>query len=134
MEENRKIILFGGIAFLFLMGCINLAAIISNPWEELQNLATGSVLGLVGSIVLFWYIAHTCDPVALRLKDSQANSSMGCWLPIIAIGGLIAERLLSTYFASPILDVFVGCILSVATLTLFFLACLAWWYRPRKDF
>ncbi len=133
MEENRKIIIVGGVVFMLLMGFITLAAIALNPWDKLRSLGIGAVIGVGVAILLGWFILRMWDPVNLRLKDSQPNNtSVGCWLPIVAIGSVVAGRFLSSYFASSLMDLFAGCFLSAAALTLLFLACLAWWYRPRN--
>jgi arginine exporter protein ArgO len=132
MEDNRKIIIVGGVVFMFLMGFVALAAIALNPWDKLRSFGVGVVTGAGVAILMSWYILRVWDPVNLRLKVSQTNNNnVGCWLPIVAIGSVILGRLLSSYFAISLMDLFVGCILSAATLTLSFLACLAWWYRPR---
>jgi uncharacterized membrane protein YfcA len=135
MEENRKLLIISGIGLAFLMGMIALLIIAGNPWQELRSLAIGSVLGIGVGIVLFWYILQVWDPATLQRKGNQTNNSNdspGCWLPVITIGGVIAGRLLSSYFATDLVNVLVGCFLSAITLVLFVSACLAWLYRPRN--
>jgi FtsH-binding integral membrane protein len=133
MEENRKIIVINGLVFTFLMMCITLAVVASNPWDKLRGFGVGAVIGVGAAILLCLYALRSLDPVNLRPKNNPTNNyCLGCLLPITAISSVIVGRLLSSYFASSLWDAFVGCILTTATLTLVFLASWAWWHRPRN--
>jgi MFS family permease len=135
MEENRKPLIISGIGLAFLMGMIALLILAANPWEEIQSLAIGAALGLGVGIALCWYILLVWDPATMQERGKQVNNtySTGCWLPVIIIGGIVGGWLLSSYFAGNLLDMLVACFLSALTLMLFVSACLAWWYRPKKD-
>lgn len=134
MEENRKPLIISGVGLAVLMGLIALLITVVNPWEALRSLAIGSALGIAVGIVFCWYFLRTWDPVTLQRAGKQAQSTggAGCWLPFVTIGGVVAGQLLSTYFASDLVDILVSCFLTALALFGFVVACLAWWHRPRK--
>ena len=129
MEENRNIIISSGIALALLMCLIALLILVSNPWEDLNNLAIGLAFGIGIGSILCLYIYRAWDPNSLGFKENPASS--GCLLPIIFVSSALIVWSIYIYFPKNFLDVIVSCILSIITLLLFFLACLAWWYRPK---
>lgn len=133
MEENRKIVIVSGFSVSILMGCMTLTAIGLNPWENLRSFGIGAILGLGAGVIFSWFFLRNWDPKTLQRNGNQDNhSNAGCWLPVVTIGGVIGGRLLSSYFATDLVDVLVGCLLSAITLFLFVMACLAWRHRPRN--
>ena len=130
MEENRKIIVLCGIGLALLMSLIWLMILLLNPWEELQGLALGSVIGFGLGIVIFWFIYRTWDPVLLQFKNSFSAGN-GCLFLLIFIGITLTFLLIPFYFPTEVLDIFTGCIVTSIMLPLFFLAFLAWWHRTK---